>query len=52
MNGEPRRASSATIGVHSESTSSSTSASDSRGTGEYEPMPPVFGPSSPSPIRL
>ena len=30
----------------------STSSSESRGTGEYEPMPPVFGPSSPSPIRL
>ena len=31
---------------------SSTSSSETSGSGEYEPMPPVFGPSSPSPIRL
>ena len=34
------------------SASTSSAASSSHGTGEYAPMPPVFGPSSPSPARL
>ena len=52
MNGVPRCASSASTGRWIVSTSSSTSDSPSQGTGEYEPMPPVFGPVSPSPTRL
>jgi hypothetical protein len=49
MNGAPRRASSARTGRCTTSTSSSASMP---ATGEYEPMPPVFGPSSPSKARL
>ena len=49
-NGVPRRASSSITGRCTASTRASTSSS--RGTGEYAPMPPVFGPVSPSPSRL
>ncbi len=52
MNGAPRRASSSTTGACTCSTSSATSGAPKPGTGENEPMPPVFGPASPSPIRL
>ena len=44
MNGVPRAASSSTTGRWIVSTSSATRPSSSSGTGEYEPMPPVFGP--------
>src|SRR5512132_4406545 len=48
-NGESRRASSARTGLWIVSTSSLTS---TPGAGEYEPIPPVFGPTSPSKARL
>ncbi len=49
-NGVPRRASSSSTGWWIASTSAS--ASPSQPTGENAPIPPVFGPVSPSPIRL
>ena len=52
MNGVPRAASSSTTGRSTVSTISSTNAVSAAGTGEYEPIPPVFGPVSPSPTRL
>ena len=48
----PRRASSSTTGWRTSARIRSTNASSTSATGEYEPMPPVFGPVSPSPIRL
>ena len=47
---EARAASRSTTGWCTVRTISSTSAAP--GTGEYAPMPPVFGPASPSKIRL
>ena len=51
MNGASRRASSRSTGSCTEPTSSASSSSPSA-TGENAPMPPVFGPASPSKARL
>ncbi len=51
-NGEPRRASSRRTGRWIVSRISSVSESGTSGSGENEPIPPVFGPVSPSPIAL
>ena len=40
----PRRAISATVGRATRSTTSSTRSAGAHGSGEYAPMPPVFGP--------
>ena len=50
--GGPARASSASTGRQVRSTSSSTSSSPRPGTGANDPIPPVFGPRSPSSARL
>ena len=51
-NGVPRRAISAIVGRATRSTTSSTRSAGAHGSGEYAPMPPVLGPSSPSCARL
>ena len=48
----PRRASSRSTGTCTTSQISAAPTAPTPGTGEYAPMPPVFGPVSPSPIRL
>ncbi len=50
--GAPRRASSARSGRWTVSRIASTAASSRSASGEYAPIPPVFGPSSPSSNRL
>ena len=52
MNGMPRRASSARIGRWNAASNSSTPASGRSGSGLEAPIPPVFGPTSPSSSRL
>ena len=51
-NGLPRRASSATTGRWNVRTISAVIAASRSGSGETAPIPPVFGPRSPSPSRL
>ena len=41
-----------TVGIAIFSITSSTKPSGSHGSGEYAPIPPVLGPSSPSKTRL
>ena len=48
----PRRASSSTTGWQISTRTRSISAASAPSTGENAPMPPVFGPVSPSPMRL
>ncbi len=52
MNGVCSSASFRTVGSAMVSMTSSTKPAGSHGSGEYAPMPPVFGPASPSPRRL
>ena len=52
VKGRPRAASSSRIGRQVRSTRRSTSSAPRPGTGANEPIPPVFGPRSPSKARL
>ncbi len=52
MNGVRSASSWRTVGSAIVSMTSSTNPSGSQGSGEYAPIPPVFGPSSWSKMRL
>ena len=51
-NGVPRRRISSTVGCRTSRSVSSTRVAGAQDSGAYAPMPPVFGPSSPSATRL
>src|SRR2546421_6428186 len=51
-NGVPRPRISASTGDTTEDITEGTNDGGAHGSGAYAPMPPVFGPVSPSPIRL
>jgi len=52
LKGQPSAASAASVGRKTRLLASATTSAVARDTGAYAPMPPVFGPVSPSPTRL